>query len=325
MTTLDPDQISAQYLAGTAPSELARRSRCEIADIEAALDATGTARRKRGGTHGYTSRAEAAAFIAARNARILQLHAAGATTAEIMAAVGLQRAAVCKVLRQAHGQRPVSSDAEIIAARRSGVTVKGIVETLHVSHQRVTRVLAGAGMAWTAPDLDARSAEILRRRRAGEHPKAIAVSLGIGETTVYRALRGQDDLPSIHQGAASRATKAKPAKAPKPKPEPKTKAPKPPKVVAPRTPPVTPTHRTCRLCNTPIRLTNWIDHQEAIHGRAKERRTHDDAPLVLPPRPEPQRAPEPPCDICGAARCLTPLAHGRIARARAQHHYQPGK
>lgn len=335
MTTLTPDQqrqISAQYLAGAAPSELARRYRCDPAEINAALTATATPRRKRGGAHGYQSRAEMKDAIAARNARILTLATEGRTVTEIMADVGLQRAAVCKVLRTAHGARATTTDAEIVAARRAGVTVKAIVETLHAAHRRVTRVLAAAGLAYAAPDLASRTAEILRRRRAGEGPKAIAAALGLAESTVYRALRGASDLPSLYRGAATRKKAKAPKKAkPAPRITPLDPDHRPPVLLdrpfvptpTPATAPTMITHRTCPHCKVSIRVTNWADHQEVIHGHAKRHQTAEDAPAVFSPRPEPQRPPEPPCPVCRRSPCEAPTSHGRITRMRDQHHYQP--
>lgn len=313
MTTLDPIQISRQYQAGAAPSELARIYRCPLADIEAALDATATPRRKRGVNRlgAYRSRAEAMDAIAARNAEIVRLHAAGATTTEIMAVVGLQRGAVCKVLRQANGQRPVATDAEIIALARTGAAINAIIRDLHVSYRRVTRALAAADLRPpAAPDPAERAAEIVRRRRNGEHPTAIAAAMEIGESTVYRTLLGVDDLPPLRQPTPK---PPKPAKAPKPRPEPAPEAAKPPRkppvlldrpvVPKPPKPPKPKTHITIR---GPQRKPDSVDRYIATLLQASA----------------PQRQPEPPCDICGAEHCPTPLICGRHRRARAQHHYQ---
>lgn len=314
---IDPDQISRQYLAGNAPSELARLHHCDLADIEAALTSTATPRRKRGGNRlgAYQSRAEALDAIAARNARILALHTEGRTVTEIIQLVGLQRAAVCKVLRAAHGKRPVATDAEIIALRQSGASVSEIVRTAHASHRRVTRVLAAAAMDVAPPDLTARNAEIIRRRQNGEHPKAIAASLEIAESTVYRALNGVADLPPLYQGARSRATKARSPKAPRP-----AKAPTPVPIVA------TPGHQPPVLLDRPVVPTPPKPKTHiAIRAPQRTPDSVDRYIAQLPPPSEPARVESPPCPVCGASHCESPLSHGRIARARAQHHWRGKK
>jgi DNA-binding CsgD family transcriptional regulator len=335
-------QIAEQYGQGATPSELARAWNCTLDAINRALDNTNTIRRKRGGSHpggGWRPGPEIRAAIEARNAEILRLHAEGKTTTEIMAMVGLQRAAVCKVLRAVRGPRTITSDEEIVALRQSGATLNAITRETGTRHERVVRVLTAGGLidAPTAPrrpDLTARNAEILRRRRAGENPKAIAADLGLAVGTVYVVLEGADDLPPLRKGGGNALPrKGEPPATTEPRPAP-VLLPRPPAQRRPairRAEGTVTATRTCHSCEIQIPVNDWADHLTKVHGykgAAGLARTALDRYLERirqQPEVEPQRQPDPPCPVCGLSPCPTPIVHARTARTWAQRGYQPRK
>jgi DNA-binding NarL/FixJ family response regulator len=237
-------QIAEQYTSPERPTikDLAREWRCSEPRIRAALSATETAVRPKGGGVGSkrARRPEIQADTRARHADIARLRGEGKSTAEIATALGLSHGGVSRILKRLFGPVPRATDEAILAALAEGSTVNAIVKTLGVGADRVKRLIAEqaeqakqatrrppapkptstprklrtrrpgplplertAPTAPRRPDLTARNAEILRRRRAGENPKAIAADLGLAVGTVYVVLEGADDLPPLRKGGGN--------------------------------------------------------------------------------------------------------------------------
>lgn len=177
---------------------------------------------------------------------------------------------------------------------------------------------------------EVRDAEILRRARAGQSRMQIVDEMGLTIGVVYNVLGslGADELARLYPTPAKpRRTAAPRAKRiERVRPAAPPKAPRTASDISPKaTAPTMITHRTCPRCGVSIRLTNWLDHMDFVHdvsGKRRRQQLAEDAAVNrvrLEHTPdEPARPPEPDCPIC-RQKCLAPLSHGRILRARAQH------
>lgn len=87
--------------------------------------------------------------------------------------------------------------------------------------------------------------------------------------------------------------------------------------------------RRCPECAVKIPVGRWALHLTEVHGYTgkvgKAQSSVERYIANLPPAGEPQRPPDPPCAVCGASPCPTPITHGRTARTWAQRGYQPRK
>jgi len=152
-------QIAEQYTAGGTLTNLARAWHCSTERIRAALVATGTALRNRGGQAGHEPTYHAGRFartpeLDARDARILELARAGWSNPELANEFGLAYARICQILAGAdipiRQERAAATDAAIERAivdrYQAGESAARIARDLGIGHPRIIRTLEAAGI-----------------------------------------------------------------------------------------------------------------------------------------------------------------------------------
>lgn len=212
-------------------------------------------------------------------------------------------------------------NARIIAMAREGATTADLAREFDLCADMIRQILRSTGEAfpgrryvppgsWNAEARAARDAEIIVRRRAGAYPRDIAADMGLNISTVFRAIRKVADLPPL----PDLRNRTSPAAQQRPPAQYRAKIRRAEGVVM--------ATRTCHACAITIPVEEWSKHLTEVHGyngKAGKARTALDRYIAqLQPAAEPTRPPEPDCPIC-KQKCLAPISHGRILRARAQH------
>jgi hypothetical protein len=152
-----PDQeamISEQYLDGGSLAVVARAWHTSTERIRAALEATGTPLRKRGGQVGHAVRVVRDPELEARDARIIALARDGWGNYELADEFGMTYTRICQILkdvdipirREAAAADEVAVARAVIERYRAGDGIARMSRDLKIGHPRINRILDAAGI-----------------------------------------------------------------------------------------------------------------------------------------------------------------------------------